>query len=1819
MSFTLENAEYSEELADRTSPKFRQLEKDIIGEISQLYANNSDFERVEITEFRPGSIVVVMNIVLHDNATESAIDNAVESATSHLSMNGILNYTTSNVTRQKDYCYGKPCQNDGICVSGSADYVCYCRDNYIGKRCEHEYIALDRGSLTLWFFEGEKVTNPIMEIRSLVRNPESVLEYGLKNSDDSVFFKLDTKRGQLNTTLGSFDRESRESYLLEITLTGRASRSVLDITIHVKDINDNNPVFQNTPYYSKVMEYSPVGTLVTTITAADPDQNNDLNYSLSSDKGSLKYFSNLVSVESETGRVILTGTLNRKMLKEDGYLVDNENVAIPIEVSDGATSTRGTIFLDVVPLFVRPTITSNETTRLQLSLPEDAAVGSFVANVRLPESDDVEYTYRIFKADNYNNFSFAVNETSGVVRTTQTLDREERDDYGFYVFALDNNCLTSTEVYIELRVEDVNDNAPEFPETSYSAEIREDATSAQTVFIQPPIRATDKDIGTNAEIAFSLSGQGHEQFTIDPETGTVKTREESNLDYETTKMYTLTLTARDMNGDAGGHWNSVPLIIYITDYNDNKPLFSHPNVNLQISEATQPGSLITSINATDADEDLNAALLYFISEGSQGKFKVDSHTGELSVIGHLDRETTEFYDLKIIVRDQGLHVLDNAVHVLINVTDVNDNAPLFTELFYSAHVAENATWAFQVISVTAGDADTGDNGRVTYALDIMQEFVIDPMTGIVTTRLPLDRENVESYDLVVTATDNGDVRLSSTATVRIVIDDVNDNIPKFSKTEYTSTLLVRSSKLRNGTIATIVSASDPDSGENGKVVYSVDDAEQSQTFSIDASGVVRVNRDKLTSSKLITFNITARNDVSPAQFDRATVIIVLEHPLKTLAFDVDDYEFRVTENVIADLGNVRVLNSSGITYKLPFDIPGIHINSTSGVITLISSLDREINPQVIFNVFAQSEYIAEGLAFTTVTITVEDVNDNPPYFEYPDELYHVVAGGLRENHLNDTFLTVRANDEDSGHNSQIQYSIIDGNEDAKFNIDSDTGVISVISEVDREMVDHYILTIMAQDTGEDDRLNSTTQIFIPIVDENDNAPNITIDSSNVVVQENVLIGTEVAFVRATDDDSGQNAEIVLELIDDADGYFQIDALSGSIQTNKDIDYETQEKYDIAVIAVDKGLPSSRTSETLRIEVLVIDYNDNSPHFTGQPYTVSLAKDSDPGSSVLQVSATDDDSGRNANLTYTIIGTDKCGLDLFNVDETTGVLKHTRVLYEEPAGTCLLTIRVMDDGQERLSDIAMVEVNITEVNHPPQFESDVYSATVPENEPVGSDINTSPNPPKAIDDDHGPNAEVVYRILGGNEDGFFSIDSATGLIKVASSLDREIVDSVHMLIVAHDSTVDPKSATANVTITIDDVNDNAPELPPQETAVVSQDSKPGSFVTTINATDADSGPNAECSFSFLGEAKLDRVKVEQPNDLFAIDDFSGNITTKDALYRIVGASTVSIELLVIAENRQPLVATSSQNWRGLAVTWLTVLFTFDYTPVCGQDVYQVSIPEDTFPGTLLNISFEENSNSLKPIPALTYAIKSGNDRNSFGIIGDSVVDIQVQNVLDVRTYNLTISVSTPDPLHGKGTCFVVVEVFQVVTAPPSSTTLPSGKDDDLSSVALVAIIALSTVSTLLLLLVILLTAIYRGKNASLRASLKASGLMPSKPKKSIKLGFYEWLVMRAATINKKGAKYKDHDDGQSSEMTERYVRRPLYASNRNAAGGLTAESDYLDAGDVEDAYEQIPAEQDMVYTEPDNYLTMASVGTSTQTNPFGISESEIDSPSRDFSA
>ncbi|XP_077987551.1 uncharacterized protein LOC144442158 [Glandiceps talaboti] len=1807
VSVSLEDAVFSDELTNKQSKEYKKLEQDIISEISQLYSNDEDFESVTIIQFKPGSIVVVMNIILSANATTDGGQSAVQSLTEFLSTNGLLNYTTGNVSYQTDQCQSSPCLNGGLCMSEGTAYTCYCRDNYIGLNCESVatsmvgQIQIEKPVEVIQRVEGRPLTNPLFDFSSLVSNPESIEVYNLRSHDYGIIFVLDSFTGQLNTTLSQFDRETNENFQLEVDLIGISINSSLILTINIVDINDNPPVFVDTSYTSTVMEYSPPGTRVTTIAATDADISSVLTYALAGSPTTNQYFKTLFSVESQTGRITLIGVLNRKRLIQDGFLKTDENIALPISVSDGESITNGAVFIDVVTLFVKQS-TINETTH-KVSVREDVGPGSFVVDVGLNlEDDGITYTYRIFES--YKNFD--INETTGVVTTSGHLDREEQDADNFTVIALENQCLTGSETYVIVTIEDVNDNYPIFDEDSYSATIVEDvglSNEIQTVVIIPEIRATDRDTGINAQLTFSLSGNGHEQFSIDPKTGVVMTTDQINLDFETTKVYHLNVIARDMAGNVTGKSSVVPLIINVTDANDNKPIFTQSQISFQVAENIGRGTILTVVDATDADEGLNAKLLYSFQSGSEGKFSVDIETGELSVLSELDREMNDKYDIVIIARDQGLPVQQTSIDISITITDINDNTPQFTELHYVVHVSEDVGVSSSILTAIATDPDKYENGRVAYSLNNTSTFDVDSVSGTIYLQAALDRETMDSYTFDVIAKDGGLTPRSSVTTVRVIVNDINDNSPVFTRDVYSSTLLLPlTSQLLNGTIVTVVLATDEDIGTNAMVYYTVEHAEYNDTFDIDNTGIVRVSRDTVEQSNTITFDITARNIGDPSKFDTSRVDITIERPSAStiLNFDNSLYEFNIQENVegAQHIGTVQVLNVTDITYELTFEIPGISLLNKTGSIITSSPLDRESTPVLRFNVLARSDIDPDTFAFTTVIIMIEDVNDVTPYFKEPPGPVFTVSEGLIENQLNDSFLRLHVYDGDQGNNGKVVFSIISGNDDAIFNIHhidhsgyDITGVISVNGTVDREILDTYNLIITVEDMG-NVSLTSTITIIIPVIDVNDNTPTISTDTPTVTVQETVLNGTEVALVTASDPDTGVNNEISFKLTDNADGHFRIEESSGIIRTAKVIDREVLDQYTITVVAEDNGVPSQLSSTPLTITFDIEDYNDNKPQFVNLPYSVVLLKNSTSNSVIIQVQATDDDFERNAEITYDIIATGRCTYGLFSINASNGIVRNTRKLYNEPAGVCILSVRASDNGVTPLSTVVQIEVNITEVNNPPVFESVQYSRSIPENHPLGGAVNTQPNNPTAHDDlDEGENAVIVYEIQSGNNSDLFTINSNTGIISLAKYLDRETLDMVHFSIVAHDLSPDPKYATADVTITITDVNDNSPELATYHELVVPQDSNTGYIVAELNVSDADIGVNTECYFTFA-RARSGMGGEISPHTYFNIDHTKGIITTKDALYDPNRTSSISIEMIVVVSNQKPIIPTHIQTKPGPTFTWLNILVTYDYIPTCGKDVYTVSIPETTDTGTKLNITLRPDVNSSRVQPQQFFSITKGNVGNTFGI-DDETNDVVVRNELDIQTlqYNLTISVTINDILVKTGTCFIIIDVQPVTTtASPTTTTAgPPATSLPISDTGWITIIGTSTLSAVLFLILIIVSTVCYGKILRLRSMLPKSGnsvakektkVKKSKPRKTPKWVRGRPLPDLEGDIPKKF----DEEVGVARDrQTSEYMR---YMEGPKRHSRLSWDSDYNEVEDYLEPWQNVGSIPDYTILTPD---------------------------------
>uniref|UniRef100_A0A673G0U8 Cadherin EGF LAG seven-pass G-type receptor 3-like n=1 Tax=Sinocyclocheilus rhinocerous TaxID=307959 RepID=A0A673G0U8_9TELE len=334
---------------------------------------------------------------------------------------------------------------------------------------------------------------------------------------------------------------------------------------------------------------------------------------------------------------------------------------------------------------------------------------------------------------------------------------------------------------------------PHFPQynyqqTEYRETIRENVEEGYPIL---QLRATDLDSTANANIRYRFIGESaavaRTAFEIDPRSGLITTR--GIVDREANERYTLLVEASDQGREPGPRSATVSVHITVLDENDNVPQFSQKRYVVAVREDVRPHSEILRVSASDQDKDGNAAVHYnIISGNSRGQFAIDSVTGEIQVVAPLDYETEREYMLRLRAQDNGRPPLSNNTGIVsVQVTDVNDNPPIFVSTPFQATVLESAPIGHSILHIQAIDTDNGDNARLEYRLTgtgTDTPFVINAATGWVTVSSELDRESVEHYFFGVEARDYGAPPLSATASVTITVMDVNDNRPEFLQKEY---------------------------------------------------------------------------------------------------------------------------------------------------------------------------------------------------------------------------------------------------------------------------------------------------------------------------------------------------------------------------------------------------------------------------------------------------------------------------------------------------------------------------------------------------------------------------------------------------------------------------------------------------------------------------------------------------------------------------------------------------------------------------------------------------------------------------------------------------------------------------------------------------------------------------------------------------------------------------------------------------------------------------------------------------------------------------
>uniref|UniRef100_A0A3B4VS99 Protocadherin beta-15-like n=1 Tax=Seriola dumerili TaxID=41447 RepID=A0A3B4VS99_SERDU len=520
------------------------------------------------------------------------------------------------------------------------------------------------------------------------------------------------------------------------------------------------------------------------------------------------------------------------------------------------------------------------------SVLEEMKRGSVIGNIAKDLGLDlVRLSARKARVDTEDNTVqyCGVNLNTGDLIVQERIDREG-------LCARKASCVLKQELVLEnplelhrisIRVQDINDNSPQFKEDSLRIEIRESADKGERFLLG---EAHDGDIGENAVQGYSLQQNDHFKLDVNTKAGGRKYCElvlENELDREDKKEIMLLLTAFD--GGSPQRSGTVAIHVTVLDANDNVPVFSQTVYEASLSENSPLDTLVITVSATDADEGVNGEVTYgfdHVSDENDNVFSLHPKSGEVRVAGAIDYEKVSSYDMQISAKD-GLGLVSYAT-LMIEITDMNDNAPVIYLKSLSNPIPENVSPGTEVGIINVQDRDSENNRQVRCSIQQNVPFKLVPSIknyySLVTTG-QLDRELVSDYNITITATDEGSPPLSTSKTVELSVADINDNPPVFEEQSYSAYVAENN---KPGSTLCSVSARDPDWRQNGTVIYSllageVNGAPVSSYLSVNGdTGVIHAVRsfdyEQFRSFKV---HVMARDNGSPPLSSNVTVSVFI--------------------------------------------------------------------------------------------------------------------------------------------------------------------------------------------------------------------------------------------------------------------------------------------------------------------------------------------------------------------------------------------------------------------------------------------------------------------------------------------------------------------------------------------------------------------------------------------------------------------------------------------------------------------------------------------------------------------------------------------------------------------------------------------------------------------------------------------------------------------------------------------------------------------------------------------------------------------------------
>ncbi|KAI8422689.1 hypothetical protein MSG28_006460 [Choristoneura fumiferana] len=1066
----------------------------------------------------------------------------------------------------------------------------------------------------------------------------------------------------------------------------------------------------------------------------------------------------------------------------------------------------------------------------------DTPVGSLIYRLRGidPDGDELKFGIRDQLGSNILRIE-AITTNEANIYLVKELDREIRDEYSFVLTLTDGhlgegNYITQSFL---LLVEDVNDNEPIFKPYPSAITVKEDASPG----ILTTVEATDLDEGAYGQVLYHLQELDGdvENFAIQTVNGKGVIRLTKTLDYERKSLYQLRVLAVDRANQGRVNTGTAAILVKVQDVEDQPPEFVVASPVTRISEDAEIGTSVL--------------------QGGEEHFDIDSSSGIVYTVSQLDREDPKnsngAYILEILATEESRMVSpmpSATTEVTVIVTDVNDESPRFRSEKYVGEVLENAQQNTPITFLQDAvpevfDYDQlflqGDNGifdvtpfkgineasflirvndpsfldyeKVTvmnFSL-IAKEIVtnnpkirlyLNPISGVITVKVAggdsFDRELISRHYLTVEARDDLGKGNRNTAQLIINIDDVNDNAPMFLANKYEARLLENEIQFEN---PLVLEARDIDLNgtKNSHIEYSIVGGDYKNNFSIDPNlGIItpiegldfeQIPGDN-TNIRPIHLTVKARDSDGSSPNNRVVYriqrgasdkfVIDSRSGVVSVALDGGIGDQQLSAAVLVNVGTLIYRAQAHdpddqpvLRYAIDKDasiardedgvlVPATEydhtalwdLNAVDGTLRVVRLLDREKIETIKLVLTVEDMAAVDGnprqTASATLTIIVEDENDNNPKFRKP--FYRT---SIPENSKNGANIA--------------------------------TAWINV--------------TVKAVDSGVPPRY-AVVDLFIQVLDENDNNPYFETSSFEYRVREDVEPGTTIANILARDADSAEYGKITY-LLDrmTTQGKFLINADTGVLTVSDWLDRETRASYPLVVEAWDNYQFGYLSGESRNAFKQIVEF-----HKHREPIVAVSATDAD------------DNASPNGRVQFTLVGGK--GHELFRFEQVGGDANTGRLFAKQSLkdrfGNYSLTVEAKDLGSPPNVVRGELRLCVTDFNdHAPVFVHPPQNVTikVPENATIGTTVVEV----RAIDADIGANGAVRYRIRrdAGGAWRAFSVHATSGALRTAAPLRRDLSPRHQLRIEAYDLGLPtPLSSDLDLTIYIQDVDSYRPRFP-----------------------------------------------------------------------------------------------------------------------------------------------------------------------------------------------------------------------------------------------------------------------------------------------------------------------------------------------------------------------------------------------------------------------